>query len=199
MRIKSKFSGRCTQCGGVISIGQECEWERGAGVRHIGSCPEKAPPPLVSTGANGQERVTVSMGVFRKDGRIFVVKPNKDKTRVYAKEIVESPPRITENGEEVDFEAIYRPGVIYTLNESDRWDIADAQDFLTKYARCIVCNRHLKAAKSVAEAIGPVCRKYFAHNKNYTACAYQHNHNKLHDYWVDDSGRAHSEPEPNVS
>jgi hypothetical protein len=56
--------------------------------------------------------------------------------------------------------------VIYTLNETDRWDLAEAKDFLTKYARCIVCNRHLKAAKSVAEAIGPVCSKYFAHRHN---------------------------------
>jgi hypothetical protein len=172
MKIKSKFTGRCTNCGGVIAAGQECDWEKGAGVRHIGSCPEKAPAPLVSTGANGQDRVTVSMGVFRKDGRIYVVKPNKDKTRVYAKEIVESPARMTEAGEVVDFEAIYRPGAVFNLSETDRWDLAEAKDFLTKYARCIVCNRHLKAAKSVAEAIGPICSKYFAQHSHNGNCAH---------------------------
>jgi hypothetical protein len=111
------------------------------------------------------QQVFVSIGVFKKDGAIYVVKPNKQKTRVYAKEIVAGPPRMTENGEVVDFEARYAPGVVYKLTEGDRWDMADARDFLTKFSRCIVCNRHLKAAESVANDIGPVCAKYFAHNK----------------------------------
>jgi hypothetical protein len=102
------------------------------------------------------------MGVFRKDGKVYVVKPNKEKSRVYAKEIVESPARMTEAGEVVEFEAVYRPGAIYTLTEADRMELADAHEFLTKYARCIVCHRHLKAATSVANSIGPVCAKYFA-------------------------------------
>jgi hypothetical protein len=110
------------------------------------------------------------MGVFKKDGRIYVVKPNREKTRVYAKEIVESPARMTENGSVVDFEAIYRPGVVFNLTESDRWDLADAKDFLTKFSKCIVCGRSLKAAKSVASAIGPICAKYFAHSKHDDAC-----------------------------
>jgi len=162
MKITNKYSGKCAKCGGWIAAGETCEWERGSGIWHADSCPEQQ-----SNGSNGQ--VTVTMGVFKKDGRIYVVKPNKDKTRVYAKEVVESPARLTENGEEVDFETRYAPGAVYKLTEADRWDIADAQDFLTKFSRCIVCGRHLKAAKSVANAIGPVCAKYFAHNKTYTA------------------------------
>jgi hypothetical protein len=106
------------------------------------------------------------MGVFKKDGRIYVVKPNRDKTRVYAKEIVESPARMTENGEVVDFEAVYAPGVVFKLTEADRLNLEDAKDWLTKFARCIVCGRNLKAAKSVAAAIGPVCAKYFAGSKH---------------------------------
>ena len=220
MTIESKYNGKCTKCGGIIPTGTRCEWERGAGVRHV-NCPEvqQAAAPAVS----------VEMGVFKKDGRIYVVKPNKAKTRVYAKEIVESPARMTEAGEVVDFEAVYRPGAIYRLTEADRWDLADAKDFLTKFARCIVCGRHLKAAKSVAGAIGPVCAKYFAHRHNGGAACNGHAiadvaleaHTLRPDavredeaaeraefdretapalgaYWVDDSGRAHSEPEPGV-
>jgi len=152
MTIQSKFSSRCTKCSGFIGKGETCEWERGAGVSHT-TCPPQE--------TNGNGHVSVTMGVFRKDGRIYVVKPNKEKTRFYAKEIVESPARITEAGSEVDFESVYRPGVIYNLQESDRWPLAEAANFLTKYARCIVCGRHLKAAKSVATSIGPVCSKYF--------------------------------------
>jgi Family of unknown function (DUF6011) len=170
MRITSKYNARCANCGGFISVGQQCDWERGEGVRHIGSCPahddgsDTSPyaPNYTPTPEQHRPKVTVTMGVFRKDDHIYVVKPNREKTRVYAKEIVESPPRMTEAGEVVDFEAVYRPGVIYSLTEADRWDLADAADFLTKYAKCIVCNRSLRAAKSVAGAIGPVCAKYFA-------------------------------------
>jgi Family of unknown function (DUF6011) len=181
MQITNKYNGRCTKCGGLIRPGEKCEWIQGEGIHHIGSCPQQAPKhdsaPTPRWHNDNNNTVTVTMGVFKKDGRIYVVKPNRSKTRVYAKEIVESPARMTESGQEVDFETVYRPGAIYTLTEADRWDIADAQDFLTKFARCIVCNRSLKAAKSVASAIGPVCRKYFAHNKTYIAkpCV-DHNH-----------------------
>jgi hypothetical protein len=142
-------------------------WSKGAGVRHV-NCPVKMTPADEGFAASRheQKQVTVTMGVFRKDGRIYVVKPNKEKTRVYAKEIIESPARMTENGEVVDFETRYAAGVVFTLTEADRWDLADAKDFLTKFARCIVCGRHLKAAKSVESSIGPVCAKYFAHHEH---------------------------------
>jgi len=154
MKITSKFNGKCRDCGGWINKGDQCEWTRGHGVTHVGKCPVAPAQPV--------REVPVMMGVFRKaDGRIFVVKPNRDKTRVYAKEIVESPPRMTEAGEVRDFEAVYRAGAVYDLTEAERWDLAEAKDFLTRYARCIVCGAHLKAAKSVAGAIGPVCAKYF--------------------------------------
>jgi len=177
-KITAKFAGKCARCGGWIAAGTVVEWERGAGVRHVFDanaegfgCPVK-PAAVKFAGVPEKPAATVQMGVFRKDGKIYVVKPNKAKTAVYAKEIVESPARMTENGQEVDFEAVYRKGVVFTLTEADRWDLADAADFLTKYARCIVCGRHLKAAKSVAGAIGPVCAKYFGHRHN-GACAHE--------------------------
>jgi hypothetical protein len=170
-KITAKFSGKCTNCHGVVLSGTQCFWDKGAGVRHI-SCDNSVPhmSPTNTVAQSDSKQVTVTMGVFKKDGRIYVVKPNREKTRVYAKEIVESPARMTENGSVVDFEAIYRPGVVFNLTESDRWDLADAKDFLTKFSKCIVCGRSLKAAKSVASAIGPVCAKYFAHSKHDDAC-----------------------------
>ena len=162
--ITAKFSGKCTSCKGIIPSGTQCRWERGAGVRHL-NCDNISNEFAQASAPKAQQdkQVAVTMGVFRKDGRIYVVKPNKEKTRVYAKEIVESPARMTENGEVVDFETRYAPGVVFSLTESDRWDLADAKDFLTRFAKCIVCGRHLKAAKSVESSIGPVCSKYFAH------------------------------------
>jgi len=163
MKITSKFNGRCRKCGGVIKVGESCDWTRGAGITHVGECPANEAP----------KNVAVGVGVFRKDGRVYVVKPNQEKTRFYAKEIVESPARMTESGLVVDFETVYRPGMVYDLAESDRWNLADARDFLTKFARCIVCGRHLKAAKSVSGAIGPVCAKYFA-TTHPTTCNHDH-------------------------
>jgi len=157
MEITSKFDGRCSSCGGRIAAGEKVDWERGNGVRHIGECPKPQ-----ANGSHDPNRKPVGMGVYRKDGKIYVVKPNKEKTRFYAKEIVPSPPRLTERGEEVDFETVYRAGMIYNLTEADKWPLKEAAEFLTKYARCIVCGRHLKAAKSVANSIGPICAGYFA-------------------------------------
>lgn len=165
IKITARFSGKCTRCHGLVPKGSRCIWVKGYGVRHVSCTPNSVSetPAPAKNGWTEHKEVTVTMGVFKKDGRIYVVKPNRDKTRVYAKEIVESPARMTENGAVVDFEARYAPGVVFKLTEDDRWDLADAKDFLTKFSKCIVCGRSLKAAKSVAQAIGPVCAKYFAH------------------------------------
>jgi hypothetical protein len=185
-QITAKFSGKCTSCGDVIPSGTQCMWAVGAGVRHLNCASNGASTHINTVGGtsfnNAKSVVTVTMGVFKKDGKIYVVKPNKDKTRVYAKEIVESPERMTENGAVVDFETVYRPGVVFSLTESDRWDLADAKDFLTKFARCIVCGRSLKAAKSVAASIGPVCAKYFAHHGDSSTCHHNKPTAKLVDY-----------------
>jgi hypothetical protein len=76
MKITSKFNARCRKCGGWLLKGQQCEWERGVGVWHTGQCPTAVEP--------AQRAVTVTTGVFRKDGKIYVVKPNREKSRFYA-------------------------------------------------------------------------------------------------------------------
>lgn len=101
-------------------------------------------------------------GVFKKNGEIFIVKPNKDKTRMYALRLVEAPSdRITIAGEIVPFDFEYAKGAIYNLTEADRMNIEEAKKLMIRYGRCIVCRRKLKVAKSVEEGIGPVCKKYF--------------------------------------
>jgi len=183
-QITAKFTGKCVRCGGVIPSGTQCTWAASEGIRHINCTATRvaqynsaADYQTAADHALGEQpaprkQPSVTMGVFKKDGKVYVVKPNRDKTRVYAKEIVESPARMTESGLQVDFEAVYRPGIVFALTEADRMDLADASDFLTKYARCIVCGRHLKAAKSVARAIGPVCAGYFKNSSHVNGCAH---------------------------
>jgi Family of unknown function (DUF6011) len=171
-QITAKFTGKCVRCGGVIPSGTQCTWAQGEGVRHINCTVTAVAKHNDNATPRTGGKVAVTMGVFKKDSKVYVVKPNRDKTRVYAKEIVESPARMTESGLQVDFEAVYRPGIVFALTEADRMDLADASDFLTKYARCIVCGRHLKAAKSVARAIGPVCAGYFKNSSHVNGCAH---------------------------
>jgi hypothetical protein len=129
------------------------------------------------------DQSTLVPGVYKLDGEVYVVKGNKayaswrkalaeaggdlgiaprpGDARLYAKQLVESAPRATEAGTEIPFELVYAPGVIFKLALSDRMPLAEAEELATRYAACIVCGRTLKAAKSVRDVIGPICRKCF--------------------------------------
>lgn len=104
-------------------------------------------------------------GVYRRDGEVYIVKPNREKTKLYAKRLVElgeNAQRLAGDGSiiyGVEFE--YAPGAIYKLSPEDRMPFEDAKALTARYAKCIVCGRGLKAAQSVERGIGPVCRIYF--------------------------------------
>lgn len=106
--------------------------------------------------------VRVGPGVYEVGTEIFVVKLNKEKTRVYALRLVESPHRVNVDGEHVDFDFVYARGAIYGLKPEDQMTAERAKHYLVRYGRCLVCRRKLKAAASVERGIGPVCIKYFA-------------------------------------
>lgn len=102
-------------------------------------------------------------GVYEKDGEVFIVKPTRDKARLYAKRLVEiNGERATESGDRVQIEFEYAAGVVYKLSPSDKMPLEKAKALTIRYGRCIVCGRHLKAAESVERGIGPVCIKSFA-------------------------------------
>lgn len=100
-------------------------------------------------------------GVFETDEGIFIVKPTRDKERLYAKRLVESAPRLNAAGEGVDFDFEYAPSVIFRLTEEDRMPLERAKKLTIRYGRCIVCGRRLKAKQSVERGIGPICIKQF--------------------------------------
>src|SRR5690554_398316 len=62
----------------------------------------------------------LQVGVYRRDGRVYVVRWNKERTRKYALVAVESTERLTEAGTiiEVDFE--YERGAIFRLRPEHR-------------------------------------------------------------------------------
>jgi hypothetical protein len=102
-------------------------------------------------------------GVYDVDGHVYVVKPNQAKTRLYAKRLVEiATDRLNAEGDMVQIEFVYEAGAIFNIKPSHKMSFDDAKMLTIRYGRCIVCNRRLKAGKSVEQGIGPVCRKSFA-------------------------------------
>lgn len=119
--------------------------------------------PMRSVTENPVVKAPLVMGVYQHDEQLFVIKPRKDKTRLYAMRVEQSAPRLTEKGEVVDFELVFAPGMMKVLTPDERLTMLQAENLLIRFERCINCHRHLKAAKSVAEGIGPVCSaKMFA-------------------------------------
>jgi len=106
-------------------------------------------------------------GVYETPGGIFVVKPNRAKTNLYAKKLVEiNGQRATEAGTRVAIEFEYAPGAIRSIRSEHRMPVERAKELTLRYGRCINCGRRLKAAVSVERGIGPVCIKAFAGYSN---------------------------------
>lgn len=114
----------------------------------------------------------VRPGCFIHERRIWVVVERQDKAGVYAKLLVESAERIRdEDGERVNFELAYDRDMSFralaVLTEEHRMTFAQAKDYIVRYGRCFApvgrsyCGLTLKAADSVALAIGPVCGPKF--------------------------------------
>jgi hypothetical protein len=102
-------------------------------------------------------------GVYRVDGTVYQVKPNKDRTRLYAKRLVEiNGERLNEADDVIQIEFEYAPGAIYNIKPEHMMPLAEGKALTIRYGRCLACGRKLSAAKSVEAGIGPVCIKYYA-------------------------------------
>lgn len=101
-------------------------------------------------------------GVYQTGEGIFVVKPTKDRQRIYAKRLVEiQGDRLTASGERKQIEFEYAAGAVYRIQPEDRMSAEEAKRLTVLYGHCIVCGRFLKAGESVERGIGPICFKYF--------------------------------------
>jgi hypothetical protein len=102
----------------------------------------------------------LAIGVYRvpETGTIYVVKPNREKTRLYAKRLEQiSGNRLTHSDEVVNWKLVYESGAIYKLKPEYKMSYDDAREWSIRFNHCIICGRFLKDAQSVAEGIGPVC------------------------------------------
>ena len=168
-QMTSKFPGWCRNCRGQFPAGTEIIWSPETKAVHAYPCnkAQAAEPGIDPKPKPKAEPEKLVPGVYElTDGRVYVVKPTReDKTRLYAKRMVEVGEgviRATESGERVKaIEFVYEKGAVYDIRLSDRMSLERAKELITLYGCCIACNRHLKAAKSVEQGIGPVCIKNF--------------------------------------
>ncbi len=105
----------------------------------------------------------LTMGVYElPTGEIYLVKPNEEKTRMYAKRMVETvSDRLTETDKHVKIDFKYEAGAIYKLKPEFKMTLERGKELMIRYGRCIACGHRLKVAESVERGIGPVCIKYF--------------------------------------
>lgn len=107
----------------------------------------------------------LKVGVYQRNGEIFVVKLNRAKTNKYVTRLIEltgSAERLNVEDDRVKIDFVYAPGMLAKLRPEDQMTIEAAKPFIIRYGRCLFCGQFLKAAKSVERAVGPVCFKRYA-------------------------------------
>jgi hypothetical protein len=125
----------------------------------------KATKECVPTSENGPgvKQEPLTSGVYEHEGKVYVVKKNREGTHFYASEIQEiGGTRVTDDGQYVNIEFVYAPGIVSQLKASEKMNIGRGKELAIRYGRCIKCGRFLKDAESVEAGIGPTCRKSFS-------------------------------------
>lgn len=110
-----------------------------------------------------QEDVAVEVGVYRRNGTIYVVRRNRTNEGLQARRLVEiGGRRLTEADTVVQIEFVYDRDALLQLRPEDKMTLEEAKPFVIRYGRCIACDTPLSDATSVERGIGPVCVKKFA-------------------------------------
>lgn len=109
------------------------------------------------------QRDAVGVGVYRRDGVIYVVRKNRTNDGVHARRLVEiGGRRLTEADTVVKIEFEFDRDALAQLRPEDQMTLDEARPFIIRYGRCIACGTALSDARSVERGIGPVCVKKFA-------------------------------------
>src|SRR5262245_11443965 len=88
--MAARYAGVCRACRQPIAVGETILFSRDAGAVHK-TCPARAEQPAVENAGPAPARLEVEdAGVYvLPDGAVVKVQANKEKTRVYAKRLVE--------------------------------------------------------------------------------------------------------------
>jgi hypothetical protein len=112
---------------------------------------------------NSTSPQVLKQGVYElPNGDVYVVKLNKAKTHLYAKQLVDfKGKRLTFNSEVTHFKYIYVAGAIDQILPEYRMSWERAKAFVQKFRQCVRCGHHLSDATSVEQGVGPICITYF--------------------------------------
>ncbi|MFD7835674.1 DUF6011 domain-containing protein [Streptomyces sp. NPDC059761] len=151
----NKFTGQCAKdgCGAVVEAGTgECFKDGGRWiVQHAADmCPEATSAPQAAPTAPAPVPVTEE-GMYRHGETIYRV-ARSESGNLYAKEFIPGT-----DGSGASFQ--YAPGAIRDLSAADRLTADEAAEISRALKTCVVCARRLTNPKSVAQGVGPVCRK----------------------------------------
>lgn len=119
---------------------------------------------LITQPQQPQDITVKTMGIFDKNGEIWLVKQTKDKKRLYAmrmREVAKGNERMTTTGVKVNFDFEYVKGGVYGLDETMRMPIEKAKDLYIKYGKCIICGKTLKRKEWIEKGVGCKCAENF--------------------------------------
>jgi hypothetical protein len=132
-------------------------------------------------GRESREVQVTDPGVYRHGDDVFLVTWTQDKDHLYAKRLVESAPRLTEQGERANCDFEYASGAVFDLLPSDKMPYEEAKRLTIRYGRCMVCGRKLEAAESVERGIGPYCKRFYGPAQESPSCKRWKGTHRKHD------------------
>jgi hypothetical protein len=108
-----------------------------------------------------RNRVAAEVGVYRHNGKVYVVRKRRGREYRYATVLVElGLPRLNEHGQTVTHDFVQAHGMQYELSAEERiTDDEEIKALCIQVGRCIMCSHAIWQAKSVARMMGTRCYK----------------------------------------
>jgi Family of unknown function (DUF6011) len=119
------------------------------------AAPRKAPVMVEHRSGVMVAKAEVADGIYSKDGIVYKVQYNREKTGLYAKVLVVDGPGEAHFNY---FGSVRKTG----LTAQDKMTLEQAKEFGALYGTCCNCGRTLTDEKSIEAGIGPICAGKFA-------------------------------------
>lgn len=163
--MPARYAGTCRICKGYIRPGDQIEWSANTGAIHADPrvckmilAAQKSPEAIAPAPVDPSQ---LEAGLYETPkGEIFRVQISRESGNRYAKRMIEiTGKRLTETDNVVNVDFKFESGAVWNLRPEWRMDFDRAKELSIRYRHCLACGIFLKDATSVAEGIGPICRK----------------------------------------
>lgn len=99
----------------------------------------------------------VTVGIYRHDGDIYLVKPNRKGSHSYALKMVLAPPGTMRGSKPVTYILNYEEGAMKRLQPEERLGPDEVEPVIREFGRCIMCGHSLDAAGRGPRMMGDIC------------------------------------------